>query len=156
MIYRYIYKLLERIVNLKKYLIVSHGKFASGLKSSVQILTGKTQNITTIDAYLTDQEVDVGQKVDDFLKTIKAEDWGIIFTDLVGGSVNREVLLRTNQQSNIFVITSVNLPTVLSIMLDIAQPTKEHLQNLINEAPVQLSELDKQNTNELSEDEFLL
>lgn len=156
MIYRYIYKLLERIVNLKKYLIASHGKFASGLKSSVQILTGKTQNITTIDAYLTDQEVDVGQKVDDFLKTIKAEDWGIIFTDLVGGSVNREVLLRTNQQSNIFVITSVNLPTVLSIMLDIAQPTKEHLQNLINEAPVQLSELDKQNINELSEDEFLL
>lgn len=141
---------------MKKYLIASHGKFASGLKSSVQILTGKTQNITTIDAYLTDQEVDVGQKVDDFLKTIKAEDWGIIFTDLVGGSVNREVLLRTNQQSNIFVITSVNLPTVLSIMLDIAQPTKEHLQNLINEAPVQLSELDKQNTNELSEDEFLL
>lgn len=141
---------------MKKYLITSHGKFASGLKSSVQILTGKTQNITTIDAYLTDQEVDVGQKVDDFLKTIKAEDWGIIFTDLVGGSVNREVLLRTNQQSNIFVITSVNLPTVLSIMLDIAQPTKEHLQNLINEAPVQLSELDKQNTNELSEDEFLL
>ncbi|AXX65550.1 PTS sugar transporter subunit IIA [Bombilactobacillus bombi] len=141
---------------MKKYLIASHGKFASGLKSSVQILTGKTQNITTIDAYLTDQEVDVGQKVDDFLKTIKAEDWGIIFTDLVGGSVNREVLLRTNQQSNIFVITSVNLPTVLSIMLDIAQPTKEHLQNLINEAPVQLSELDKQNINELSEDEFLL
>ena len=40
---------------MRKFLIASHGKFASGLKSSIKILTGKT-NISTIDAYLDGSE----------------------------------------------------------------------------------------------------
>ena len=40
---------------LRKYLIASHGKFASGLKSSIKILTGRT-DIETIDAYLDGSE----------------------------------------------------------------------------------------------------
>lgn len=141
---------------MKKYLIASHGKFASGLKSSIKILTGKT-DITTIDAYLDGSENKKGMdaQLDDFIKSLKADDYGIIFTDLLGGSVNREVMMKVHGISNVFVITSVNLPTVMSVILDTEKPTTEHLQELINESPVKLSVLPQQNSKQESDDDFL-
>lgn len=127
---------------MKKFLIASHGTFASGLKKSIKILTGK-EDILTIDAYVdgSDSCADLTIKLNQFLDSISKDDYGIIFTDLVGGSVNQEITLKTFDYDNVFVITSVNLPIVLSTILDTEVPTKDRLRTLIEQSPVQLSEI---------------
>lgn len=140
---------------MKKYLIASHGKLADGLKSSIKILTGKT-NIQTIDAYLdgSDNKSNLDENLDKFLDSLNNDDYGIIFTDLLGGSVNREVMMKVNGESNVVVITSVNLPTVMSVILDTEEPTEKHLQKLIDQSQVKISKMPKKE-NVISDDDFL-
>lgn len=140
---------------MKKYLIASHGKLASGLKSSLEVLTGIKDNVTVIDAYLRDQPVNVAQEVQKFLKTLTKEDIGIIFTDLVGGSVNREVLEQTKDLKQVFVVSSVNLPTILAVVLDQEPMNVAHLQELVASAPVEVMSLNS-NVASLSDDDFLV
>ncbi|MGL5885993.1 MAG: PTS sugar transporter subunit IIA [Bombilactobacillus sp.] len=140
---------------MKKYLIASHGKLASGLKSSLEVLTGIKDNVTVINAYLADQPVNVAQEVQKFLKTLNKEDIGIIFTDLVGGSVNREVVEQTKDLKQVFVVSSVNLPTILAVVLDQEPMNVAHLKELVASAPVEVMSLNS-NVASLSDDDFLV
>lgn len=140
---------------MKKYLIASHGKLASGLKSSLEVLTGIKDNVTVINAYLADQPVNVAQEVQKFLKTLNKEDIGIIFTDLVGGSVNREVVEQTKDLKQVFVVSSVNLPTILAVVLDQEPMNVAHLKELVASAPVEVMSLNS-NVASLSDDDFLI
>lgn len=140
---------------MKKYLIASHGKLASGLKSSLEVLTGIKDNVTDINAYLADQPVNVAQEVQKFLKTLTKEDIGIIFTDLVGGSVNREVVEQTKDLKQVFVVSSVNLPTILAVVLDQEPMNVAHLKELVASAPVEVMSLDS-NVASLSDEDFLV
>ncbi len=140
---------------MKKYLIASHGKLASGLKSSLEVLTGIKDNVTVINAYLADQPVNVAQEVQKFLKTLNKEDIGIIFTDLVGGSVNREVVEQTKDLKQVFVVSSVNLPTILAVVLDQEPMNVVHLKELVASAPVEVMSLNS-NVASLSDDDFLV
>ncbi|APX72951.1 PTS sugar transporter subunit IIA [Companilactobacillus allii] len=135
---------------MKKILIASHGHLASGIKSSLQILTGMTDQITTIDAYV--DEHDYVADIKQYVKEIDGKP-AIIFTDLFGGSVNQKVMLEVMEHNNIFVVSGTNLPIVLSVLLDEQELTREHLQELIDLSQVQLVEV-KPN-DDISDDSFL-
>jgi len=136
---------------MKKILIASHGHLASGIKSSLQILTGMTDDITTIDAYVDEHDyvADIKQYVEEI-----GNDPAIIFTDLFGGSVNQKVMLEVAGHDNIFVVSGTNLPIVLSVLLDEQELTKSHLEELIGMSQVQLVEVEP-NDDDLSDDSFL-
>lgn len=72
---------------MRKIIIASHHKMASGLKDTLEFITGEQRPVVAIDAYL-ENEV-----LDDTLKDIFTEksidDEYIIFTDLKAGSVNQ-------------------------------------------------------------------
>lgn len=132
-------------------LIASHGHFASGLKSSIEILTGMSKKIKVIDAYV--DKSDYIKQIDDFIAKSKRP--AVIFTDLKGGSVNQKVVLRVAKEKDIFVVTQTNLAVVLAVILDTEKLTKQHLQDLINQSQVELFQIDDDN-NSLSnqEEEF--
>ena len=132
-------------------LIASHGHFASGLKSSIEILTGMSKKIKVIDAYV--DKSDYMKQIDDFIAKSKRP--AVIFTDLKGGSVNQKVVLRVAKEKDIFVVTQTNLAVVLAVLLDTEKLTKQHLQDLINQSQVELFQIDDDN-NSLSnqEEEF--
>lgn len=121
---------------MRRVLIASHGKLASGIQNSIKILTGMDEMIETIDAYV--DETDYTEKLEAFVKKVNAEDEVFIFTDLYGGSVNQKVMVMVAEfkEKNIRVITGMNLPIVLSILLEPASIVDDHLQNLINESQV--------------------
>ena len=132
-------------------LIASHGHFASGLNSSIEILTGMSKKIKVIDAYV--DKSDYIKQIDDFIAKSKRP--AVIFTDLKGGSVNQKVVLRVAKEKDIFVVTQTNLAVVLAVILDTEKLTKQHLQDLINQSQVELFQIDDDN-NSLSnqEEEF--
>ena len=136
---------------MNKILIASHGHLASGVQSSLEILTGMGNKVTVIDAYVDDHDY-----VPDIKKFIDELDGqtGIIFTDLFGGSVNQKVMLEVADHENVFVITGTNLPIVLSVVLENEAITKTKLEELIAASQVQLVEEPKDDT-DLSDDSFL-
>ena len=71
---------------MKKILLASHGRFASGIKSSMNILMGASDNLTVFDAYI--DETNVETVIDEFYQTVSEDDQVILMSDLYGGSVN--------------------------------------------------------------------
>lgn len=128
----------------RKYLVATHGKLASGIRSSIGILAGKEIEINVIDAYVTDE--DYTPKIEDFINQIKEDEQGIIFTDLYGGSVNQKIVtltLNSNVRDRIKIITNANLAIVLSVIFadESKALTDEQIENLTNEAKVTLVNL---------------
>lgn len=131
-------------------LIASHGHFASGLKSSIDILTGMAKKIQVIDAYV--DKSDYTKQITDFIQNAKRP--AVIFTDLKGGSVNQKVVLKAAQEKDIFIVTQTNLAVVLAVFLDNEKLTKEHLQDLINQSQVELFQHNDGDESSTQEDEF--
>ncbi|GFE43427.1 UNVERIFIED_CONTAM: PTS mannose transporter subunit IIA [Streptococcus canis] len=137
----------------RKFLIGSHGKLASGLQSSIDILAGMGQALEIIDAYVDDS--DYTSQIDDFVAGVAADEQGLIFTDLLGGSVNQKMVtaVMASGKDNIFLITNSNLATLLSLVFlnpDEAL-TKDRIVTVINESQVQLVDLSPATD---SEDDF--
>ncbi|MGT2914798.1 PTS mannose transporter subunit IIA [Streptococcus dysgalactiae] len=137
----------------RKFLIGSHGRLASGLQSSIDILAGMGQSLEIIDAYVDDS--DYTSQIDDFIAGVAADEQGLIFTDLLGGSVNQKMVtaVMASGKNNIFLITNSNLATLLSVMFlnpDEAL-TKDEIVTVINESQVQFVDLSPATD---SEDDF--
>ena len=73
-----------------KYIIATHGKMASGIKNTIEMLTGKKEDIYALDAYVETQEL--RKEFEKLLATCDGE--GIyVFTDIVSGSVNLPLIM---------------------------------------------------------------
>lgn len=94
-------------------LIVSHGKLAEGMKDSIQMIMGSTEQVSTVGLF-------PDTNLEDFKESIKAEiikldsgDGVLIFTDLFGASPSNFVAANiqelTEKGIKIRVVTGVNL-----------------------------------------------
>lgn len=124
----------------RSYLIATHGKFASGLQNSLNILTGSGDNVQVIDAYVTDD--DYTPNVQQFIQKVSEDSQGIVFTDLYGGSVNQKIAaeIMTSGKDNIMLVSNSNLAIILSIMFheNTGMLSKEDILAAIQESQVQL------------------
>ena len=92
--------------------ISSHGHFASGMKSSVEILMGPNPRITVFDAYV--DQYSVQEHLDEFYSTVEPDDQVLLLSDLYGGSVN-QVMYTYLTKPNTTLIAGVNLALVLEL-----------------------------------------
>lgn len=137
----------------KKILVATHGKMASGLQSSINVLTNAGDKLKVIDAYVTDE--DYTPQITEFIDSVGPEEQGFIFTDLYGGSVNQKVvteLMKSNPQ-NIFLFSNSNLAIVLSVMFTEEDLTAEKIQQLIKESQLRLVSTELDDDDEDDEDD---
>ncbi|MCI5774763.1 MAG: PTS fructose transporter subunit IIA [Erysipelotrichaceae bacterium] len=119
-----------------KLLIATHGTFAEGIKSALQIIVGNVENIATINAYV--DECDLKKELDNYFEINKNEEL-IVCTDLFGGSVNQAIIQKLKEKEFILV-TGVNFPMLLELSLALGNgnPDKEKIRELINNSKEQL------------------
>lgn len=131
---------------MTEILIASHGHMASGMKSSIEILTGLGAKIVAVDAYV--DESDYLPQIREFVKNATSP--AVIFTDLLGGSVNQKVILEAGNKPNIFIVSQMNLAIVMAVLLDTEELTTQRLQELIKQSQVQLvtTKLDNSQTDD--------
>lgn len=113
---------------MRKILVATHGYLADGIKSSINILCGEKDNISYINAYVDDKNIN--EEIDEFFKNLKPEDEVVIFTDIVGGSVNQK-LVPYCRMSNVHLISGFNLAIILEIVINEDPITEERLDSLI-------------------------
>ncbi len=101
----------------KHFLIASHGKLASGIQSSLNILCGKGDDVEVIDAYVDDS--DYTEKLNEFVAHVADGEQGIIFTDIFGGSVNQKAVAAVvgAHKDNVLIVSNTNLPLALTVIL---------------------------------------
>ena len=114
-----------------KIFLCTHGHMASGMASSIEILTGNKDALTVFDAYIPGESDTVGQHIDAFFEGCKEEDTKLLISDMVGGSVCQETM-KYMDRKNTFVISGINLSLLLELVGGGASSyTKEELQNII-------------------------
>lgn len=122
---------------MKKILVATHGNFAEGIISSINLILGEQDNLHYINAYL--DEVPLKEKIKIFFEQNTAtEDVVIVFTDLFGGSVNQAFLEYIDREDTHF-ITGVNLPLLLeAVMLNEEDVTEEKLKEIVTRSKEQI------------------
>lgn len=112
-----------------QFLLASHGKMASGMKTSLDILLGASNNVTVIDAYV--DETNVENRIKEYLDAAPAENQVILLSDLYGGSVN-QMMFRFLERPNTYLVAGVNLAIVLELVASGNEEfTKEQLQETV-------------------------
>lgn len=110
---------------MRKYLIATHGSFAGGIYTSLEMIAGKNENIYLIEGY-TENSRPVDEQIESIMANITVVDELFIFTDLMGGSITNQ-LMKLATKKNVFLISGLNLPLLLEIVLAGEDITVEEL-----------------------------
>ncbi|MBB6131762.1 PTS sugar transporter subunit IIA [Mucilaginibacter lappiensis] len=127
---------------MRKFLIATHGAFAQGIQSSVNMIIGETDNVFLIQAYL-DDHISVEDELAAVLTHITADDELVIFTDLLGGSVNN-IMMREALKDNVHIVSGFNLPLLIEVIMgDAGTPVMEVIEEAIVNAKEQMVYVNK-------------
>src|SRR4051812_18017555 len=127
---------------MRKFLIAAHGSFSSGIKSSLDIIIGKTENVFIIDAYVNGNK-SVEDELNAILTNVKSDDELIVFSDLMGGSITNQIL-RYALKENVHIVSGMNLPLLIDIILaDADMPITSAIENGISAARAQVVYVNK-------------
>jgi fructoselysine and glucoselysine-specific PTS system IIA component len=136
---------------MRKFIIASHGNFSSGIKSALDIIIGKMENVYIIDAYV-DGNNTIEEALNTVLINLQAKDELVVFSDLMGGSVTNQVL-RFALKENVHIISGMNLPLLIDIILaDADTPIETVIENGISIAKEQVVYVNKLIHNENAHD----
>jgi PTS system mannose-specific IIA component len=141
---------------MRRFLIASHGHLASGLKSSIKILTRDDSMVKAVDCYI--DESDFTPKIQDFIDSVQPDDEAIIFTDLMGGSVCNKVMTLKPELKGIMHVTGVNLITILGCILADEKLTPDSVDQIVLDGSSMIKRiepsLDEAGLEETSSDDF--
>ena len=116
---------------MRKLIIATHGTFAEGIRSSLSVLTGGTERIDVINAFIEGGENNPKEAMLNIINNTPAEQEILILTDLYGGSVNNIATLLINEsgRNNLHVVAGINLALVAELLLnmdDVLTPQTIH------------------------------
>ncbi len=117
---------------MRKVLVATHASFAEGIKETLDFIVGKQDKVETMCAYLT-SDFNIDKEIDDIIKSMDKHDELIVLVDLMGGSVSNAFSQRINNQ--VHVISGVNFPMLLDIVLNQDNNIENVIQRGIESAP---------------------
>src|SRR3972149_6428781 len=95
-------------------LIVSHGRLADALISSVQSLVGNLEKIKGIPIWSKDREDEVKHRIQKEMAEVDDGDGVVILTDILGGTPTN-LSLSFLEKERVEVVTGVNMPMLLTL-----------------------------------------
>lgn len=138
----------------KQIVLIGHGKIGSGVLSSVEIIYGKLDNVSSVDTYV-DSNFNLPETVHEIVGKNSDKDL-IVVTDLFGGSVNNE-FLKYISQDNFYLITGMNLSLVIELVsqLNISnnKSVDEMIRHTISSTQNSIQYLDEESLNKSNDDD---
>ena len=115
-----------------KILVIGHGRFAEGIKSVAIIIVGDLSEVTFMNTYVDD--IDFHVELDNYFSQNKNV---LVLTDLFGGSVN-QAIIQYITKVNIDVITGINIPLILEILISNTTGNNLDFRQIISSAKEQI------------------
>ena len=100
---------------MRQYIIASHAHFATGIKESIELLSGTRDNVHDLSMFV-DERMDVAEEAQKLLAGMSADDDVVVCTDLFGGSVNNEFTKIVQTRPNTHLVTNMNLPLLIQLL----------------------------------------
>lgn len=142
------------MVKTKQIVLIGHGKIGSGVLSSLEIIYGKLDNVSSVDTYV-DSNFNLPETVHEIVGKNSDKDL-IVVTDLFGGSVNNE-FLKYISQDNFYLITGMNLSLVIELVsqLNISnnKSVDEIIRHTISSTQNSIQYLDEESLNKSNDDD---
>lgn len=118
---------------MRKIIMVSHDRFAEGIKSTLEMIMGSQENVVSICAY-TEEQIDFKAMINEIIEAKANEDEIILCTDIFGGSVNNE-LMEFTQIKNVHLVSGINLLFLIQLVIsDTSAPAADVIRNCMQEA----------------------
>ena len=125
---------------MRKIVVASHSLLAQGFKDTLEFLTGKSDAVNAVCAYVNDN----GEAA------LSGTDEVVVLTDALGGSVNQRFSRFASDR--IHVIAGVNLPLAMTVAL--ARPDEKlDFDALVDEARQQIVYVNGASSAECEDDE---
>lgn len=106
------------------------------------MIIGETDNVFLIQAYL-DDAISVEDELAAVLTHITADDELVIFTDLLGGSVNN-IMIREALKDNVHIVSGFNLPLLIEVIMgDANTPVTEIIETALIDGKEQMIYVNK-------------
>ena len=96
-------------------LVVSHGRLADALISSVESLVGKLQRIRGVSIWPKDKEEEIKDQIQKKMAEVEDGDGVVILTDILGGTPTN-LSLSLLEDEKIEVVTGVNMPMLMTLL----------------------------------------
>ena len=96
-------------------IVTGHGRFASGLASSIEVIAGKQDKFEAIDFPVGSTNMDLAQELKQAVEKLDCSD--IIFcTDIAGGTPFNQCVILSTHLANSKVISGTNIPVLLEAL----------------------------------------
>jgi len=95
-------------------LVVSHGRLAEAIISSVQFLVGHLEKVKGISIWPKERSEEIRDRIQKGVQEVDEGDGVVILTDLLGGTPTT-LSLSVLENKNIEVVTGVNMPMLLTL-----------------------------------------
>lgn len=114
---------------MQKIILVSHGLAAEGMKNSVEMISGKHDNLYAFGLKESNSTKDIIKKINNMME-VDVESQYIIISDFPGGSVNTEMISLISKK-NVHLVSGMNLMLCLEILL---APKNLQIEKIIENA----------------------
>ncbi|MDU1358459.1 MAG: hypothetical protein E6932_26980 [Citrobacter freundii] len=123
--------------------LASHHRLADGLKDTLEFISGGSQDVVAMAAYLDNQPVE--KQVDTLMAALPADRDVIVLTDITAGSVNQK-FFRYRTRPHTHIISGMNLPLALGVTME---PTDQYISDSRIDALIQEAKNAIVNVNEI-------
>jgi fructoselysine and glucoselysine-specific PTS system IIA component len=114
-------------------ILASHGNLAKGMKDTLNMIIGDVSMIEAFSSYR-DEDVNTRNAIEAIIKENYDKRDIFILTDILGGSVNTEIMSLIKEYPKMHVLSGMNLPLVISIATQAGEISESLLQEIIAES----------------------
>ena len=124
-------------MRMNRIILASHGGLSAGMKDTVQMILGELPNLYAL-ATLRDETEPITVAARRLLEGFAAQDAVYIVTDVMGGSVNNEMLTLLPEYPAVHLICGMNASLVLTLASNDEALTQDELAECIADAKAQI------------------
>ena len=114
-------------------ILASHGNLARGMADTIGMIVGEVGNLSTFVLERDDMDP-ISNQVRRELDSYDPNDEVIICTDMIGSSVNNDMVGLLGDYPQVTLISGMNLPLVITLVMDEGPSSNEELADIINMA----------------------
>ncbi len=118
---------------MNQVILASHGELALGALDTIRMIVGEVPNVHAVILRRDDTEPITG-KVEALIDGFADEDDVFVLTDMLGSSVNNAMVELMARRPRVRVVSGMNMPLVLTLVLGDAKVTASELRSVIGEA----------------------
>ena len=122
---------------MNRIILASHAGMSAGIRDTLQMVMGELPNLSAV-ATTRDESETIVTVTRRLLETFEPGEPVVILTDILGGSVNNDMLTLLPDYPDIRIICGMNLSLVLYLAMHSEPWTKEILREAIHQAQEQI------------------